>query len=100
MREITTSYDQKFKKLDSLFAADAVGADSEDAAGPFQKVQTHFFKGQVIPITAGWFAETGRDFHKLIKVMTRQAASSKNGMSVLPLVNHDRKGGTQSIFLR
>jgi hypothetical protein len=34
--EVILSYDQKFKKLDHLFAADAVGDGTSDIVGPFE----------------------------------------------------------------
>ena len=75
-REISLSYKRKFKKLDTLFASDVVGDGSGDITGPFEASQCRFYRGQVIPIVAGWFGEIGRDFDKIITRLAREAASS------------------------
>jgi len=92
-------YATKFKKLDRKFAPDFVGEDS-DMTGPFQLAQQRFHKGWVIPLTAGWFGETGKDFNAVSKLLAREAATGNNGMIVSPLVNTNRKGGAYVIMLK
>ena len=44
--EVVLSYDRKFKKLDSLFAADVVGEDrTSNVVEPFAAEKVRFFKG-------------------------------------------------------
>jgi hypothetical protein len=64
--EVILCYDQKFKKLDSLFAADVVGDGTSEVVGPFEAAKKRFFKGTVIPICAGWFGEVKKDYKTLI----------------------------------
>jgi len=99
-RKISLSYKRKFKKLDTLFASDVVGDGSGDITGPFEASQCRFYRGQVIPIVAGWFGEIGRDFDKIITRLAREAASSDHGATISPLVNTDRKGGAFPIMLQ
>ncbi len=94
------SYDQKFKKLDSLFAADVVGNEASDVVGPFEAAKKRFFKGTVVPICAGWFGEVNKDYKTLISMLAREAAAGDNGMQNSPLVNSDRKGGAYQIMLQ
>ena len=99
-REITNSYSRKFKKLDRLFAADIVGDGTGDIIGPFEQSQNRFWRGQVIPVCAGWFGEINKDFEKIIQRLAREAASSDDGLKISPLVNTDRKGGAYPIMLQ
>ena len=99
-REITNAYHLKFRQLDRLFASDVVGDGDNDVVGPFEAAQSRFYRGQVIPICAGWFREIGEDFEKIIKVLAREAVSGDDGMSISPLVNTDRKGGAYPIMLQ
>ena len=99
-REITLSYKRKFKRLDTLFAPDVVGDGSGDIVGPFEASQRWFFRGQVIPIYAGWFGEIGEDFNNIITRLAQEAASGEHGMTISPLVNTDRKGGAFPIMLQ
>jgi hypothetical protein len=75
-REITLSYKRKFKKLDKLFAADIVGDGTGDVIGPFQQSQNRFWRGQVIPICAGWFGETNKDKQHLEMMESKYHPSS------------------------
>jgi hypothetical protein len=59
--EVILSYDQKFKKLDSLFAANVVGDGTSEVVGPFEAAKKRFFNGAVIPICAGWFGKVNKD---------------------------------------
>jgi hypothetical protein len=52
--EVLLSYDQKFKKLDCLFAADVVDDGTSEVVGPFEAAKKRFIRGAVIPICAGW----------------------------------------------
>ena len=79
---IFCKYRQKFKKLDSLFAADIVGNGENNFVGPFQAAQSRFYRGQIIPLCAGWFGELGEDFEKVIKMLAREAASGDDGMTI------------------
>ena len=54
----------------------------------------------MIPIVAGWFAEIGRDFSKIIRTLAREAAASVDGLASSPLVSMDRKGGAFPIMLQ
>lgn len=61
-KEIVISYSQKFKKLDSIFAADIVGDGSNNVVGrPFEAAQSQFHNKKVVPICVGWFGEINRD---------------------------------------
>jgi hypothetical protein len=99
-KQVSQSYSRKFKKLDTLFAADVVGDGSGPAVGPFEAAQSRFYRGQVIPICAGWFGEIGEDFEKVIRILAREAASGDDGMTISPLVNTDKKGGAFPIMLQ
>ncbi len=90
--EVILSYDQKFKKLDSLYAADVVGNGTREVVGPFEAAKKRFFKGTVISIFAGWFGKVKKDYKTLISMLAREAAAG-DGMWISPLVNSDRKGG-------
>ncbi len=98
--EVILSYDQKFKKLDSLFAADVVGNGTSEVVGPFEAAKKRFFKGTVIPVCAGWFREVNKDYETLISMLAQEAAAGDNGMRISPLVNSDRKGGAYQIMLQ
>ena len=97
---VVQSYNRKFKKLDCNFAADVVGDGSEGVVGPFEAAQKHFYRGQVIPLCAGWFGEINEDFEKVITALAKEAAAGEDGMTVSPLVNTDRKGGALPIMLQ
>ncbi len=94
------SYDQKFKKLDSLFAADVVGDRTSEVVGPFKAAKKRFFKGIVIPICTGWFGEVNKNYETLISTLAREAAAGDNSMWITPLVNLDKKGGAYQIMLQ
>ena len=49
---------------------------------------------------AGWFGEIGQDFAKVVKILAREAASGNYGVTILPLVNTDRKRGAFPIMLK
>ena len=68
--------------------------------GPFEQSQNRFWRGQVIPICAGWFGEINKDFEKIIQRLTREAASSDDGIKISPLINTDRKGDAYPIMLQ
>ena len=63
--EVILSYDQKFKKLDSLFAANVVGDGTSEVVGPFEAAKKRFFRETVIPIYAGWFGEVNKKYNIL-----------------------------------
>ena len=98
--EVILSYDQKFKKLDSLFAADVVGDGTSQVVGPFEAAKKRFFKGTVIPICAGWYGKVNKDYETLITMLAWEAATGDDGMRISPLVNSDRKGGAYQIIRR
>ena len=56
-----SKYSNKFKKLVIVFAEEVVGNGETGVTGPFQLAQGHFYRGQVIPLCTGWFAEIGKD---------------------------------------
>ena len=97
---VVQSYNRKFKRLDNNFATDVVGDGNNGITGPFEAAQKHFYRGQVIPLCAGWFGEINEDFEKVILTMAREAAAGEDGMTVSPLVNTDRKGGAFPIMLQ
>jgi hypothetical protein len=97
---VILSYDQKFKKLDSLFTADVVGNGTIEVVGPFEAAKKRFFKGTVIPICAGWFRKVNKDYKTLISMLAWEAAAGDNSMRISPLVNLDRKGGACQILLQ
>ena len=90
-KEILSQYSNKFKKLDRVFVEEVVGNGETSITEPFQMAQGRFFWGQVIPMCAGWFGEIGKDFAQVVKILAREAASGDHGMTILPLVNTDRK---------
>jgi hypothetical protein len=94
------SFYQKFKKLDSLFAADVVGDGTSEVVGPFEAAKKRFFKGTVIPICAGWYSKVNKDYETLITMLAWEAATGDNSMPISPLVNLDRKGGAYQIMLQ
>ncbi len=94
------SYDQKFKKLDSHFAADVVGNGTSEVVGPFEAAKKRFFKGTVMPICAGWFREVNKDYKTLISMVAREAAAGDDGVRISPLVNSDKKRGAYQIKLQ
>ncbi len=94
---VILSYDQKFKKLDSLFAADVVGNGTSEVVGPFEAAKKRFFKETVIPICAGWFGKVNKDYETLISTLAREAAAGDDGMWICPLVNSNRKGGATKL---
>ena len=97
---VVQSYNRKFKRLDNNFATDVVGDGNNGITGPFEAAQKHFYRGQVIPLCAGWFGEINEDFENVILTMAREAAAGEDGMAVSPLVNTDRKGGAFPIMLQ
>ena len=99
-REVVNGYHRKFKKLDTAFASDVVGDGKNDIKGPFETAQGRFYRGQAIPICAGWFGEINEDFKKTIKVLAREADAGGDGTNISPLVNTDRKGGAFPIMLQ
>ena len=99
-REVTQSYNRKFKKLDKQFAAEVVGDGSNDIVGPFEASQQRFYRGQVVPMCSGWFGEIGGEFEKIIWQIAREAAAGDDGLTISPLVNTDRKGGAFPIMLQ
>jgi len=71
-----------------------------NVVGPFAAAQTRFFRGQVIPLCAGWFGEVNEDFVKIIRTLAKHAAAGDDGMTISPLINTDRKGGAFPIMLQ
>jgi len=55
--------------------------------------QQRFYKGQVILLTSGWFDERGKE-------LVWEAVVGDDGMTILPLVNIDGKGGAYVIMLQ
>ena len=86
--------------MDSKFAHEVVGDGTGNVVGPFQAEQGIFYRGQIIPMVAGWFGEIGEDFEKVIKVVARLAATGDEGLTISPLVNTNRKGGAYPIMLQ
>ena len=66
--------------------------------GPFSAAMNRFYKGQVIPLVAGAFGETNKDFNEIIKILAKEAAATDDGLTISPLVNTDRKGGAVAIM--
>ena len=99
-RDVVNQYHRKFKKMDKLFASGVVRDGNNDVVGPFQTAQNCFYRGQVIPICAGWFGEIVKDFEENIKLVEREAASGDDGMTMSWLVNIDRKGGACHVILQ
>jgi len=92
--EISLEHTQKFKKLDAVFAPEVVVGENNATTGPFAAAQNRFYRGQIIPIIAGAFDDTNKDFGKIIAMLAREASSGDNGMTISPLVvnTQDRKG--------
>jgi hypothetical protein len=87
VHEVILSYDPKFKKLDSLFAADFVGDGTSEVVGPFERAKKRFFIGTVIPICTGWFYKVNKDYETLISTLAWEAAAGDGSMRISPLVN-------------
>ncbi len=68
--------------------------------GPFEAAKKRFFRGQVIPVCAGWFGEVNKDYETFITKLAQKAISGDVGMWISPLVNSDRKGGAFQIMLQ
>ena len=94
------SYDQNFKKRDSLFAADIVGDGTSDVAGPFEAAKTRFFRGHVEPVCADWCGEINKNYNTLLKKLAREAAAGDDGMRISSSVNWNRKQGDFQIMLQ
>ena len=77
-----------------------VGDGKNGEVGPSQAALSPFYGRQVIPICTGWFREMGEDLEKIIKLLVREASSGDDWISISPLVNTDRKGGTYHIMLQ
>ena len=88
--EVVGGYASKFKKIDRLFAAEIVG-ETDSVVGPFTAAQSRFFRGQVIPLCAGWFGEINEDFSKIIRTLAKEAAAGDDGVTISPLVNSDKR---------
>eukprot|EP00956_Cyclotella_meneghiniana_P007589 scaffold10223_cov61-Cyclotella_meneghiniana.AAC.2 len=91
-----SEYKSRFQNLDKHYAPDVVGDGNGGIGitGPFESAQNQLHCGQVIPLCGGAFGEANCDFTRLIKVLLAQeASSSEEGLSILSLVNTDRKGG-------
>ena len=95
--EVSGAYSSKFRKLDRLFAAEVVG-EGDHVVGPFSAAQARFFRGQAIPLYAGWFGEVNEDLRKIIRTLAKEAAAGDDGMTISPLINSDRKGGAFAIM--
>ncbi|EJK73498.1 hypothetical protein THAOC_04874, partial [Thalassiosira oceanica] len=84
----------KTKKLDDKFAPEIVGDGTGNVVGPFQTMLGRFYRGQVLPVCAGWFGEINIDFDRIIRQLARKAAAGDHGLRISPLVNNDHcKGG-------
>jgi hypothetical protein len=86
-------YNLKFKKLDILMASDIVGDGSDDIIGPFQTAQTQFYCKGIIPLCIGGYGEIDKDFNKVLQQLAQEAAAGHDGLTILPLINTDKKGG-------
>ena len=67
--------DARFKKLDEVFASDAVGDGTTGITGPFEAAQGRFFTGQVIPLVVGAFGEVNEALEKVLKRVAKAAAA-------------------------
>ncbi|EJK70204.1 hypothetical protein THAOC_08457, partial [Thalassiosira oceanica] len=81
------------------FAPEIVGDGTGNVVGPFQTMLGRFYRGQVLPVCAGWFGDINIDFDKIIQQLARKAAAGDHGLRISPLVNNDRKGGAFPIML-
>ena len=99
-KEVVQEYNLKFKKLDTLFASDIVGDSTNGIVGPFQTAQSRFYKKGVIPLCMGGFGEINEDFDKTIQKLAREALAGHDGITILPLLNTDKKGGEYRIMLQ
>ena len=86
--------DARFKKLDEVFASDAVGDGTTGITGPFEAAQGRFFTGQVIPLVVGAFGEVNEALEKVLKRVAKAAAAGTDGLTISPLINdqHRQKG--------
>jgi len=98
-KQVCQTYVLKTKKLDNKFAPEIVGDGTGNVVGPFQTMLGRFYRGQVLPVCAGWFGEINIDFDKILRQLARKAAAGDHGLRISPLINNDRKGGAFPIML-
>ncbi|EJK69618.1 hypothetical protein THAOC_09106 [Thalassiosira oceanica] len=82
-KQVCQAYLLKTKKLDDKFAPEIVGDGTGNVVGPFQTMLGRFYRGQVLPVCAGWFEEINIDFDKIIRQLARKAAAGDHGPSHL-----------------
>ena len=86
--------------LDRLYAANIIGDDTSNIAGPFETSQACFYWGRVIPLCARWYGKCNEDLNKIICILAHEAAAGVDGVTISPLVNSNRKGGAAQIMLQ
>jgi hypothetical protein len=87
------NYHKRFKKLDEVFASDVVGDGTTGIMGPFEAAQGRFLTGQVIPLVVSAIGDVNEALEKVLKQVAKAAAAGTDGLTILPLINTDRKGG-------
>ena len=95
-KAINVNYHKRFKKLDEVFASDVVGDGTTGIIEPFEAAQGRFFTtGQVIPlvVVVGAFGDVNEALEKVLKRVAKAALAETDGLTILPLINTDRKGG-------
>ena len=95
------SHKRKFKKLYSLFAIDVVG--NKEVMGPFQQPQNRFWRGQVIPICAGWLDRSTKTMQEKNTTLGERSGiwrPGDGGIKIPPLITTDKKGGAYPIMLQ
>ncbi len=65
--EVILFYDQEFKKLDCLFAADVVSGGTSDVDGPFEAAKTRFLRDRWY-----WFVQVGLEGSKRTTKLSSQ----------------------------
>ncbi len=99
-KEVVNEYNLKLKMLDILFASDIFGDGSDNIIGPFQTAQTQFYRKGIIPLCIGGYGEINKDFNKVLQQIAQEAAAGHDGLTILPLINTNKKGGAYQTMLR
>ena len=86
-------------KLNQVFVVDVVGNGTTNIVGLFETAQQRFYKGKVIPLRAGDFEEINQEFAQVINILTWEKATGDVGLTILPLVSTDQKGGAFPIMM-
>ena len=83
-------YSNKLRIIYEKFVADLLDPINP---GPYMEAQGSSVSGGVIPLVASAFGEASIDLVKLLNTLTKHAFNCDEGLSILPLLNTDQRGG-------